>query len=374
MYKRKDGLWADSVSVPGKKSPKYFYGKTQAEVKKKIAAWNAEQEKGLTVRVAVEEWEKVKEKEVTYKTIEGYKAPIKRINDAFGDQQLADLEPAQIQAFIKGIAAKGYKRGTVQRPLDVLRMVYDYYITKPGSGIKYNPCTAVRLPSGLEQEARDLASREDVEIVKNSLHLPFGLFPYFIMYSGLRDGEVLAIRYEDISDNKIRVTKSVSWQTNKPVIKKPKTEKGIRDVPLLSPLKAALPKQWSGYLFSADGGKTPLTHTQFRNRWNGYCRASGLADCVIEEQESKGLNKRIYYKKNWKNRIVPYQLRHEFATLCFDAELDPKDVQELMGHANEETARRIYTHIQESRRAKTVEKLEKYVEQTVVAAESTENK
>lgn len=374
MYKRKDGLWADSVSVPGKKRPKYFYGKSQAEVKKKIAAWNAEQDKGLTVRDAVEEWEKTKEKEVAYKTMEGYKAPISRINGAFGDQQLADLTPGQIQAFVKGIAAKGYKRTTVQRPLDVLRMVYDYHITKPGSGIKYNPCNAVRLPSGLEQTARDLASREDVEIVKNSLNLPFGLFPFFIMYSGLRDGEALAIRAEDISDDKLHISKSVSWQTNKPVIKEPKTQKGIREVPLLSPLKDALPKQWSGYLFSEDGGKTPLTNTQFRHKWNGYCRAAGLADCVIEEHKSKGLNNRVYYKKIWTNRIVPYQLRHEFATLCFDAGLDPKDVQDLMGHANEATARRIYTHIQESRRTKTAEKLEKYVAQTVVTDESTENK
>lgn len=357
MTRRKDGLWQEVVKINGK--TKYFYGRTKAEVLDKIRNFKESQERGLTVSDAVDKWLEWKSERVSYKTVQGYQPPTKRIKAYFAGDYLKDVSPARVQSFVDCIAALGYKRTTVQRPLDVLRMVYDYYIVQPRSTIIYNPCASVKLPSGLTQQCRDLANRKDIEIVKNSLHVDFGLFAYLIMYSGLRDGEALALRREDIDDNYIYVSKSVSWQPNKPVLKEPKTKNGIRRVDLLDPLKKALPDQ-SGFLFSADGGQSPLTNTQFRRRWNNYCRAAGLAE-AREESHYNAANKHKYKRVVWTNRIVPYQLRHEFATLCFDAGLDPHDVQILMGHADESTARKIYTHVLESRRVSAAKKLNDYV-------------
>ncbi len=362
MFQRKsDNLFVERVKIPGTKKVITFTGKTKAIVNQKILEWNRQQEFGLTVSEALDLWLARKEKEVSYKTYEGYKAPAGRIREAFGEDSIRDITPAQVQAFVNGIAARGYKRTTVQRPLDVLRMLFDFLITMEGSSVKFNPCTGVRLPKGLRQDSRDLAPREAIEIIKNSLGHPFGLYPFFIMYTGMRDGEALAITDQDIRDGKIFVSKNVSWQTNKPVIKDPKTENGIREVILLSPLKAALPKRFKGYLFSADGGKTPLTNTQFRSRWNGYCRDVGLAEAETQTHRSPGANKRIYTKTVWHNTIVPYQLRHEFATMCFDAGLDPADTADLMGHSDESTARRWYTHVQDLRREKSADKLEEFI-------------
>lgn len=358
MTRRKDGLYQEAVTIKGRR--KYFYGHTKAEVLKKIREFEDRAKAGVLMSDALDCWMDAKERLVSYKTIEGYKTANKKILDRFGDCPIAEITPAQIQLFIKDLAAKGYKRSSVQRPLDVMRMIFDFAIIHD-MGINTNPCAAVRMPSGLSQERRELASREDVEIVKKSLDIPFGLFPFLIMYSGLRDGEALALRREDFTKNGITVSKSVSWQTNKPIIKDPKTKNAVRTVPILSPLQEALPKKWSGYLFSADGGETPLTNTQFRRRWNAYCKAAGLADSRTVEHKSNGKNNRTYTRTMWENRIVPYQLRHEFATICFEADLDPHDVMHLMGHANETMARQIYTHILESRKQESVQKLENYV-------------
>ena len=47
MIKRKDGRWQEQITLPGMKKPKYFYGKTQKEVKQKMAAWQKEDRKSV---------------------------------------------------------------------------------------------------------------------------------------------------------------------------------------------------------------------------------------------------------------------------------------------------------------------------------------
>lgn len=360
MYQRKDGVWAETIRIGDKR--KDFYAKSKSELKKKIAAYSVSQEHGITVSAAIDEWLEAKSKLVAYNTAESYNAPIKRLKAAFGDKYLKDLTPAQIQAFIRNLAAQGYKRSTVQKPLDVLSMVYDFEITERTCDVPFNPCAAVKLPYGLEQNRRDILSREDAELVKKGVDLPFGLYAYLLLYSGMRRCEALALTDKDFTDDEIKISKSISWQPNKPVIKTPKTHNGIRSVPLMPNVKEHLPK-WRGYLFSADGGKSPLTQTEFFGRWNAYCQAAGLADCEIVEHI--GANKHKCQRKVWTNRICPTQLRHEFATMCLDSGLDAIDTREIMGHADISTTQKVYQHILNARRETSVQKLKDFIKNSV---------
>lgn len=337
--------------------PKHFYGKTKAEVKKKMAEWSQNADAGPLMADILDSWLATKEHEVEYKTLEGYKVPCERIKQSFGSMRLKDIEPSQIQAFINSIAKQGYKRTTVQRPLDVLRMIFDYAINLPGSAIVHNPCSSVRVPKGLEQEHRDLAWADDIERIKNSVDMPFGLFAYMLLYTGLRKAEALAITDKDIIDGRIHITKAISWQPNQPVIKSPKTANSKRTVVILSPLAQKLP-DFHGYLFSADGGKSALTQIEFRHRWDAYCKLAGLCDVSEEKHTTNG---HTYTRQIYKSRIVPHQLRHEFATLCFDAGLEALDTMQLMGHSNIATTESIYTHIRDTRRASSESKLEALV-------------
>lgn len=376
MIKRKDGLLEERFNDPVTGKRKSVYGKTKAEVKRKLAEYQSRQEKGITVNDGLDLWLAVKAKEVSYKTYEGYQAPVNRIREQFGAEYANTITPVQIQAFINAYVAKGYAKSTVHRPLDVLRMLYDFLITTEGSGVKTNPTIGVRLPKNLKQENRDLAPREAIEIIKANVSHPFGLYPFFQMYSGLRDQELLALTDADIDrENKtINIDKALSWQSNQPVIKETKTENGVRTVILLSPLADVLP-DFKGYLFSQNGdGESPLSKTAFRKRWCGYCQDVGLATYEIVKHKSTGKNGRTYEKKVWHNTIVPYQLRHEFATLCFDAGLDPKDAADLMGHSSEEITRKWYTHIQEQRRKQSRNKLESFVSGKSVTEDSGEKK
>lgn len=172
--------------------------------------------------------------------------------------------------------------------------------------------------------------------MKNGADAPFGLFALICLYAGLRRGEALALRYEDIDREQgvIHVTKAVEFVGNNPHIKPPKTAAGYRDAVLLDALSSAIP-DGTGLIFCRDDG-SPLTKTQYRKRWLKYCDAIGF-------------------------EITAHQLRHGFATILYEAGIPDKDAQELMGHSSIAITRDVYTHIRQSRRSDTASRLNKFV-------------
>ena len=58
------------------------------------------------------------------------------------------------------------------------------------------------MPMGLKTEKRELPDECEIDMVKGCCNLPFGLFAFFMLYSGLRRGELLALKWEDIDFKK----------------------------------------------------------------------------------------------------------------------------------------------------------------------------
>ena len=357
MLKRSDGRWQDQITLPGMSKPKYFYGKTQKEVKQKMAAWKQEQTRGKSFEAAADAWDVWHTDQVSYNGAEAYRAALKRTKEHFSGRMVQDIGPDEIDAYIRYLAGRGYARRTVQLHLDMLNMIYDYAIVNRWA--ESNPCNAVKLPSGLPKGRRDIPTDEELEKVREGLEYDFGLFPFMLLYTGLRRGELLALRWEDIDREKklIRVERAVYFAGNTPQIKEPKTEAGKRSVLLLDALRDALPEPGTGYIF---GGEKPLTKIQVRKRWLNWCRAAGLATGTTTQKDGK--NGRVYESTTWEADITPHQLRHAFATILFDAGIDVKDAQEILGHASIQVTRDIYTHIRQQRREDTADRLNAFLQ------------
>ena len=357
MLKRSDGRWQDQITLPGMKKPKYFYGKTQKEVKQKMAEWQQEQTRGKSFEAAADAWDVWHTNQVSYNGAEAYRAALKRTKEHFSGRNAQDIGPDEIDAYIRYLAGRGYARRTVQLHLDMLNMIYDYAIVNRWA--ESNPCNAVKLPSGLPKGRRDIPTDEELEKVRAGLGYDFGLFPFMLLYTGLRRGELLALRWEDIDREKklIRVERAVYFAGNTPQIKEPKTEAGKRSVVLLDALRDVLPEPGTGYIF---GGEKPLTKIQVRKRWLNWCRAAGLATGTTTQKDGK--NGRVYESTTWEADITPHQLRHAFATILFDAGIDVKDAQEILGHSSIQVTRDIYTHIRQQRRENTAERLNAFLQ------------
>ena len=171
---------------------------------------------------------------------------------------------------------------------------------------------------------------------------PFGLFAYFLYYTGCRFGEALAIQGKDIDllKNEIHIEKSIYYD-NGAKIGTPKTESGTRTIPLLDCLKKNLPKiKKNQYLFShLEDRNEPYSQKRIFTQWKKY-------------QERIGIT------------CTPHQLRQVYATLLFDAGFSAKDAQLILGHATTEMTMDIYTYITASRAKNNADKLNFFVNET----------
>ena len=299
---------------------------------------DAQKPKRLTFEDVAEEWQEKHWAVIEYKTQEAYIAHLKRLITQFGDDNIDGITAAQVQAYIAYLAKRGYARRTVQMSLDILRMIFNHSIL---SGYRTsNPCDAVSVPRGLPTTKREMPTDEEINIIKQSINAPFGLFAVLCLYSGLRRGEALALQYSDINrkTKTITVNKAVAFEGNNPVLKSTKTAAGERTVILLDALAAVLPNG-KGLIFD-NGSGGMMTKTQYRKRWQWYLDATELD-------------------------ITAHQLRHGYATILYEAGIPDKDAQELLGHSSIAVTRDIYTHVRQSRKQETADKLNAYMSSTM---------
>jgi integrase len=358
MKKRTDGRWEERVRLPGMDKPKYFYGKTQKEVKRKIAEWKADYVEGVKFSEAVEAWAEWHEGEVSYNGHEVYRAAIRDVLEQWEGRRMQDIGADEVEAYLTWLAKRGYARRTVQLRRDLLNMVFDYAIVRKWA--EMNPVKAVRMPKNLPKGTRDIPTDEQMRKIVDGFGLDFGTFPAILLYTGMRRGELLALTWDDVDLNAglIHVTKAVYYAGNAPEIKEPKTEAGRRDIVILEPLKAILEKEkGTGYIF---GGKEPMHKGAVRQSWLRWCREAGLAtgerDKVIHKAGRKD-----YVGMHWTPEVTPHQLRHAFATICYEAGLEPKDAQKLLGHSSVKVTQDIYTHITDRRKAGISDKLNNFL-------------
>lgn len=332
-YKRSDGLYEAIRIINGKR--KAFRGRSPKEVEQKMIAYKGEIERGRLFREIAEEWEAVHFPTLAPNTLKGYRPASRRATEHFGDTPIRQIKAPDIKRFINEFARAGNGQAsraqkTVTNQLLVLNLIMSY--AAENGEIDFNPCTYVSVPKDLSKKRREAASPEDEAVVKKTADV--WLLPYLILYTGLRKGEALALTYGDIDRKQkiIHVTKSVYHINNKPYIKKPKTEAGIRPVPILDPLAPKIPKCRNKelYLFSDDGGKTPLTEMQYQKHWEQFVEATGIT-------------------------CTAHQLRHSFATLLFECDVPVKDAQDILGHSTAAMTQDIYTHIRDTRRQETAQ-------------------
>jgi integrase len=325
MKKRKDGRYVKSIVDERTGKRVYFYGSTEREVNKKVLAYTTKAEEGRTFKEVADEWWNEKSDIIANGTRRSYHAAYVRAVEEFGDDLISEVRPRDVDRYLRSLVKLNYTSKSIKNDKLVISLICDYAVIE--GDILYNPCASIPAPKGKANNTRHAASKEDEEQIK--AYPDAWIFPYIAIYTGMRKGEILALQWGDIDFDAdiITVSRSAELIGSRAVIKSPKTQAGIRTIVLLSPLKEALLKhpcrRATDYIVSDTGGSTPLTAKQFARHWKEYRALTGVT-------------------------CTAHQLRHSFATQCFEAGLPDKVVQHMIGHTSITTTKDIYIDIRKN--------------------------
>lgn len=301
-----------------------------------------------TFREIAESWEREHREEITVRTWNNYEPHYNDILAKHGSKEIQQVTALEIINHLTVAKSKGYSATVVNSIRSLYRMIFDYAVANDYA--QYNPVTSVRLPKGLKRGKRVAPSDDQIKIIFANVDAPFGLFPFFLLCTGMRKSEALALTWEDIDfkSREVSVTKSLDYTVGaKPTIKPPKTDAGVRTVPIIDVLYDKLLEAHkaskSEYVFPAQGssrggkGGGLMTLRGYEGAWNRYCSAVGLMDSD-------------------KPVITAHNLRHGTATLMFELGVDELTAQRILGHSRIEITREIYTELRAAQNKKSVKK------------------
>lgn len=330
------------VTINGKRIS--VYGFSAFEISQKIEALEQEADRSRypLFTDVLEDWKEEHFEKIALGTRTCYAPAIKRANEEFKNVRLCDITAKDITALLKSLAALGYSQQTIKVQKTLISLVFSY--AQSNDIIQYNPAEHAELPQKLPKRPRDIPDDKTIKKVMSSSDLTFGDFALFLLLTGCRRGEALALQYKDINfkEKTISINKNITYNGNKPILENhTKTHAGMRTVVLLDALlpiiKAKLSESDTApehFIFGK--GNSPLTQTEFRRRWDKYTKEANI-------------------------NITPHQLRHAYATILFDAKIDEKVAQTFMGHSKIEITRNIYTHLRQHRAAQAQTDLNNFV-------------
>lgn len=298
-------------------------------------------------------------------TFEGYRLNLRRhVLPRLGDRALSSLRTEDVDRLIADLEADGKAPGTVRNVIVPLRKMLADAVRQ--GLLLANPAARADLPPAQDFAGNEIPP-EHTDAIREALLELAPLDPlrlerdrFFVclfdvaLGTGLRLGELRALRWRDVDRERrlIRVERAYSRQE----VRRPKTDSGIRSVPLFPSVEAAFRElaaravERGRYapeelIFGSIRGK-PLQPSNFRQRvWDPALRRAGF----------DGEGYRFH------------DLRHTCVSRLVAAGADIKLVQAVAGHANPLITLKRYSHLLDVRVSEAAERFDPAISTTAAS-------
>lgn len=199
-----------------------------------------------------------------------------------------------------------------------------------------------------------------------------------LLGTGCRIGEVVGLRWSDVDMEKrtIDINHSMTYYPRRTDTYKcefkvslPKTEAGIRILPMMQPVYEALQSEYErqkedGFCTAAVDGMSGFI---FSNRFGMIHNPAAINRAIRRIIEAHNAEEIIKAKKEKREPvIIPHfschHLRHTFCSRFCENETNIKIIQEIMGHASIETTMDIYAEVNSDKKKESIEKLTKHLD------------
>ena len=368
-YEARD-IWRGSVTVGyyanGRPKRKTVQGKSAPEVKRLIKALIAQVDQGYTdpgsttVAQWLERYYKIFcEPRIRPATKVTYTMFATWWNTYFGKVKLSKLQTSHIQQAVNELA-KDKTIGSIQGARTFLNAALNQAIRE--EMIRKNPLDGVRLAGIKTDKVRAVTEEEIAKLAVSWDINRYGIVIPFMLETGMRIGELLALTWADVDDKEIRITKTQSERTLDGKtgchVDEPKTEASKRVIPvgLVVPKLVKILKQrrneeklFAGTLWSEN---ERLISTRF-----GYPADRKLINRAIAD----------VCKAAGVERLTSHQLRHTYATRLITSGANPRIAQALLGHENINTTMKIYAEAETKAKEETIRRLSEMTAKTALS-------
>lgn len=375
IFQRSDGRWGGALTMGydenGKIIRKTIYGKTQAEVVKKLSEISGRLKSNSYELVENNNLETLmfeylmtfKKSAVSPRTFEGNIRNFKlHIAPLIGKMKVYEIDSYAIQKLVNTLIDQGYSNDTIKKCKHLLNQFFEYSIDN--KWILVNPTLKVKvkgkrniyeedsdekykaMPPEIRDRFLEALDKDEANFIK-----PLCIT---LMFAGLRIGEALALKWKNIDFNNksIKVERAITQvpkfdeqgnvKDRKTVIGDTKTTCSVRDIPVTEIVLETL-KQWKDKQNERQQTNpdvtailTSPTSFVFANDDGSYRTYSGTRKIFDRFKRRNGLNKfNIHF----------HGLRHTFSNMLFELNENPKVIQQLLGHRDVKTTITVYNSV-----------------------------
>ena len=309
-----------------------------------------EQATNMMVDAWFEYWIDVKKKTVRPNTVRNYTERYnKNIQKIIGRKILTEVKPIHCQKIFTDMAEEGYKTSTIYQTRIALFNMLEF--AKENEVILRNPCKkSVKSDMGKPSQKKEALT---IDIQKKFIEYAKGQSYEnqfrFILQTGLRTGELVGLKWEDIDFSKkaIRIQRSMEYRysVGEWRIGEPKSKAGYRTIPLTDETIRILTEQ----------KEKNKNIKKIQEEWYEFIFLSRKGEPVKNSAYDTALFKICDKAKI--NRFSMHVLRHTFATRCIEGGMMPKTLQKILGHSNIGITMNLYVHITEDEKQKEIDKV-----------------
>lgn len=291
----------------------------------------------------------------TFSTYDGrYRKFVK--DSTLGRVTLSKLNSSTLQHYLTAMFEEGEATGSgITLFLSVFKQFCKWAVSE--GFLAKNPCDNIVTPGKRDMASKSIETFTDEERKQLLMYMEETSYQYddlikLAFATGMRKGELLALRWEDVGEDVIHVRRTTVMfghvasdgsSEYKRAIWDTKTAAGMRDIPILPSTSKMLKElRHKQKLFCLKNG-IPQSEYVFINQHGGLIAASNLD---------------ASYKRLLQRAKIPYKkfhaIRHTFATEAIRRGVPVKDLQMLMGHADIATTY-IYVHATETTKRQAIE-------------------
>lgn len=360
ISRRKNGGWMAQYYVhtaDGRKR-KTLYGKTRAEVAKKLAKALSQRadgivfdDQGLTVGEYLDRWLGDVRDTVRKSTHERYEYAIRpHIKPALGRIKLKDLTPAHARWFYRERLDSGLAPATVHKLHVVLHKALKAAVAD--GLIPRNAAAGLKLPRITREEIDPLTEEQAKLLIETVRGDRLEALYVLALNTGMRQGELLALKWDDVDLERgvLRVRRTLTHANKAYVLGEPKTSKSRRTIRLTASAVTALRAHLSRQLEEME-------------RLSSLYQPGGLifateTGSIINPSNLRNRSFKPLLKKAGLPPIRFHDLRHTCATLLLSKDVNAKVVSEMLGHSSISVTLDIYSHLLPDMQEKAAEALE----------------